>query len=247
MTGNRLTDSPGPHPGGVPRLPASRQLSWLITSVIVGWAVVYNAFRIAGRSPRGASVVSLLIGLGLGAIIFGAALLVWRRFGSAARYQPSHLNEIPPAVRLDGRQRAALGLLWPAVALLAVVALVVGVALGADWLTSTETRSATKAVIAGWDILVGAWLAFEATQIRSGHGDAVESIGTAAILTAVLGGVALSREMLVPGQIALIVLAGIAGCLSYRAGWRLLGSRGIPFAAGGALIVAAAAIAFPLL
>jgi len=42
------------------------------------------------------------------------------------------------------------------------------------------------------------------------------------------------------------VLSGVTGCLAYLAGWRLLGSRGIPFAAAGAVIVAAAAIALPL-
>ncbi len=246
MTGKRLTDSPGPHPGDAPGLPVSRQVSWLLTSIIVGWAIVYNVFRITGSSPRGAAVVSLLIGLGVGAVIFAVALLVWRRFGAGSRYQPSHLNEIPPASRLDGRQRSALRVLWPMVGLLALVALVVGVVLGIEWLTDTESRSATKAVIACWDLLVGAWLAFETTEIRSRHGDAVESIGTAAILTAVLGGVALSRDMFAPGQVVLIVLAGLAGCLAYLAGWRLLGSRGVPFAAAGAILVAAAAVALPL-
>jgi len=221
-------------------------VSWLLTSIIVGWALVYNVFRIGGRSPRGAAVISLLIGLGVGAIIFGIALLVWRRFGSGSRYQPSHLNEIPPPSRLDARQRGALGLLWPAVGLLAVAALVVGAVLGADWLTTPESRSATKVVIASWNLLVGAWLAYETTQIRTGHGDAVESIGTAAILTAVLAGVGLSREYFSIGEVVLIVLSGVTGCLAYLAGWRLLGSRGIPFAAAGAVIVAAAAIALPL-
>lgn len=245
MGSNRLTDT-GPPPSARPAsLPFSRQVSWLISSLIIGWLVVYNVYRFGGRSPQGAARISFVIGIGVGLAIFALALVVWRRFGTGARFQADHMNEIPPPARLDGRQRRSLDILWPAVGLLALGTLVIGTILAIDWFGADE-RSATVIVIAAWCILVGFWLAFETTEIRRGHGDAVESIGTASILTAVLSGVALSRDLVAWGQGALIVLAGITGFLAYVAGWRLLGSRGVPFAAVCSIVIAALAVIIPV-
>ncbi len=244
MGSNRLTDTGPPPSAQRASLPFSRQVSWLVSSLIVGWLIVYNVYRFGGRSPRGAATISLVIGIGVGLVIFAAALVIWRRFGTGARFQADHMNEIPPPARLDGRQRWSLDILWPAVGLLALGTLVMGTILAIDWLGGDE-GSATVIVIAVWYLLVGLWLAFETTEIRRGHGDAVESIGTASILTAVLGGVALSRDLVAWGQGALIVLAGITGFLAYLAGWRLLGSRGVPFAAVGSVVIAALAVIIP--
>lgn len=245
MGSNRLTDTGPPPSAQRASLPFSRQVSWLVSSLIVGWLIVYNIYRFGGRSPKGSATVSLIIGIVVGIAIFGLAVLVWRRFGTGARFRADHMNEIPPASRLDGRQRRSLDVLWPAVGLLSLTALVVGVVLAIDWFGTEVDRPATLIVIAAWNILVGIWLAFETTEIRRGHGEAVESIGTASILTAVLGGVALSRNMFEWGQGTLIVLAGITGLLAYVAGWRLLGSRGVPFSAVGSVIIAALAIIIP--
>ncbi len=243
---SKLTDTTPPPSARPASLPFSRQVSWLISSLIVGWLIVYNIFRFGGRSPRGAAGISTPIGIAVGIAIFALVLLVWRRFGTGARFQADHMNEIPPPTRLDGRQHRALDRLWPAVALLSVAALIMGILMAVDWLGTDVDRSATVIVIAVWDILVGVWLAFEATEIRRGHGDAVESIGTASILTAVLSGVALSRGHIEWGQGTVIVLAGITGYLAYVSGWRLLGSRGIPFSAVGSVIIAGLAIVIPV-
>ncbi len=246
MGSNRLTDTVPPPSARHASLPMSRRVSWLVSSLIVGWLIVYNVLRFGGRSPSEAAGISVPIGVGVGLAIWGVALLVWRRFGTGARFQADHMNEIPPASRLDGRQRGALEFLWPAVGLLSLASLVVGVVMAIDWFGTDVNASATVIVIAAWNILVGLWLAFETTEIRRGHGEAVESIGTASILTAVLSGVALSRNVFEWGQGTLIVLAGITGFLAYSAGWRLLGSRGIPFSAVGSVIVAGLAIAIPV-
>lgn len=241
-----------PLPGGMPPTttpatspPASRMVSWFVSSVLVGWVIAYNALRIGGRSPRGAALTSLLIGIGIGLVIFGAVVLVWRHYVAAGRFRPHHLEEIPPPDRQDSRQRSALEVLWPAVGVLAVAALIVGVILAGSWLQTDGQRSFTRVVLAAWDLLVGAWLVMEAVELRRGHGEAVESIGLAAMLTAVLAGVALSRGMFEPSQVGLIVLAGIGGALAHFAGWRLLGSRGVPFGILVTLITAALSIVLP--
>ena len=242
-----------PLPGGIPPAtqvsatpPAARLASWFLTSVIVGWVIAYNVLRIGGRSPRGAAWTSLLIGIGIGIGIFAVVVLVWRHYVASGRFRPHHLEEIPPPDRLDSRQRSALEVLWPAVAILAVVALIVGAVLAASWLQTDGERSFTRIVLAAWDLLVGAWLVMETVELRRGRGEAVESIALAAMLTAVLAGVAFSREMFDPWQVALIVLAGLGGALAHFAGWRLLGSRGVPLGIMVAPVVAALSIVLPI-
>src|SRR5262249_60933227 len=63
--------------------PASGYLSWLITSVLAGWFVVYNIMRIRGDSPRGAALVSLAIGAAAGVVVFAIGLGGRRRLGAA--------------------------------------------------------------------------------------------------------------------------------------------------------------------
>ncbi len=241
-----------PLPGGgspsgpPPTSPAgSRMISWLVTSVLVGWLIAYNIFRIGGRSPRGAAWPSLLVGIGIGAVIFGVTVLIWRHYVASGRIRPHGLEEIPPPERLDQRQRGALEALCPAVAALAVVALAVGTILALDWLQTDGSRSLTKIVLAAWNLLVGIWLLLEAVELRRLHGDAVESIALAAPLTAVLGGVALSQDMFGPAQVVLIVVAGVVGVTAYFAGWRLLGSRGVPVGAAFEVGVCALALILP--
>jgi hypothetical protein len=65
------------------------------------------------------------------------------------------------------------------------------------------------------------------------------------MLTAVLGGVALSQNMFEPAQVVLIVVAGVVGVAAHFAGWRLLGSRGAPLGSVLAAVVAALAIILP--
>lgn len=226
--------------------PASRLFSWFVSSVIVGWVIAYNVLRIAGRSPRGAAWTSLVIGVGIGLVIFGIVVLIWRRWVASGRLRPHHLEEIPPPERLDARQRSALDLLWPAVAALSLVAVVVGIVMAIDWWGTDGERSVTKIILAAWNVLVGAWLALESAELKRFHGEAVESIALAAMLTSVLAGVALSQNMFEPAQIGLIVVAGVVGAVSHFAGWRILGSRGLPWGVAAAIVVATLAIVLPV-
>jgi hypothetical protein len=78
------------------------------------------------------------------------------------------------------------------------------------------------------------------------HGEAVESIALAAMLTAVLAGVAFSQGMFDAAQIALIVVSGMVAAIAHFAGWRLLGSRGVPLGVASALVVATLSIVLPI-
>ncbi len=227
--------------------PGSRTLSWLIGSVAVGWLIVYNAMRLAGSNPADAAWPSLGIGAVVGLAAFGAGLLYVRRRAAAGRPLRGGLIEIPSPSELDEGQRRMVGLAWPALAILAAAALVMGVYLGADWLgTDPDDRATTTIILAAWNVLVGLWLGDEVMRMRRGEADGVESIVLGCALTAVLAGVGLSRELAEAGQVVLIVLAGVAGTLCGLAAWRLQGGRGVPVAAIGAAVVAALSVILPI-
>jgi hypothetical protein len=50
-----------------------------------------------------------------------------------------------------------------------------------------------------------------------------------------------------PAQVGLIIVAGVTGALAHFAGWRLLGSRGIPVGIVATLIVASLSILLPII
>jgi hypothetical protein len=144
-------------------------------------------------------------------------------------------------------QRDALALAWPALAALAGAALVMGAYLGLDWLGDEPGgRATTTLILAAWNLLVGLWLGDEALRLRRGEAEGIESLVLGCTLTAVLAGVGLSRSLASPGQIVLIGLAGLAGCLVSIAVWRLRGARGLPVGAAGILLVAALSLILPL-
>lgn len=226
--------------------PLSRLLSWLVGCVLAGWLVVYNAMRVTGSNPSDAALPSLLIGAVAGGAVFGLGLLLIRRLAAAGRVVSPGAVDIPAPAQMQQAQRDALGLAWPALAALAAVALLVGVLLGADWYSEDAgSRPTTTLILAAWNVLVGLWLGDEALRLRRLDPDGIESIVLGCGLTAVLAGVGLSRDLLPPGQVVLIVLAGIAGCLVGLAVWRLRGARGLPVGVIGVVMVAALSLILP--
>lgn len=223
--------------------PASRLLSWLATSVFVGWLLSYNAFRIGGESPRGAILISLAPGLVLGFLFLGATVLVWRR------HVERHGGEIviPQPEALDQPSRDALRLAGIAIGVLAAVSIVVGIALVIDWNdTPAAQRSLAKVMVGGWDVLSGLWIASEVSRTYRGNADGLDSVALGGVLTAVLGGVALSRGWIETGQVVVIVVAGLAASACQLALWRATGARGFPAAVGVTAAIAALALILPL-
>lgn len=229
------------------QIPPSRRLSWLVGCVAIAWLVVYNAMRIAGSTPADAVWVSLGIGVVVGLAVFAAGLLVVRRLAAAGRVVQRGPIELPSASQMEPAQRGALAIAWPALAVVAVAALAMGVILAADWLgTDADDRATTTIILAAWDVLAGIWLGDEALRLRRGEADGIESAVLGCALTAVLAGVGVSRDLVEIGQVVLIVLAGLAGALASLAIWRLQGSRGVPLGAGVVVVVAALSVILPL-
>jgi len=227
--------------------PASRVLSWLVACVLIGWLVVYNLLRIGGDSPEQAAMPSLGIGALLGLAVFGVGLLVLRRLHRSGRRLRVPPSEIPAPTAMDQAQRDAVHLAWPPLAALAVAAIAMGVWIGADWLsTDRADRGYGTALLAAWNLLVGLWMGDEAIRLRRGEAEGIESIVLGCSLTAVLAGVGISRDLAVPGQVGLIILAGIAGAVVGLAVWRFHGARGLPGSSIGVLVVAVLSLALPL-
>jgi hypothetical protein len=221
-------------------------LSWVVTAIVVGWLVVYNALRIAGDSPRRAAVIAIAPGVALGIVLFGLGLLARRAMMRRGRLPMRRTEPIGPGV-LEAGRRAGLRPAAPFLALGAAASVGVGVLLGADWIQlAAADRSSTKLALALWNIVVGIWLAAELGHLLQGHGDGLDSVALGAVLTAVLGGVALSRSMFPPAQVILIIVLGATAAACQVVLWRITGSR--LAAAGAALcgLVAALALVIPL-
>jgi hypothetical protein len=228
--------------------PAPRRwLSRLVGAVLIGWLVVYNVMRLAGSSPADAAWPSLAIGAAAALVLVGLGTLAMGLPGISRLADPRGTAEIPaPGGRTDG-QRRAISLAWPALGTLAVIAIVVGAWLLIDALGSGDGRpAATVLILTAWNVLAGLWLGDEAIRSRRGEVDGLDSAVLGCLLTAVLAAVGLSRELVEPGQVVLIVAAGVAGALTSFAVWRLRGSAGAPVGAGLVAIVAGLCIALPL-
>jgi hypothetical protein len=233
--------------GHAPGPPASRVLSWLVACVLIGWLVVYNLMRIGGDSPEQAAMPSLGIGAVCGLVVFGLGMLALRRIHASGRRLRVPPSEIPAPSAMDQAQRDAVNLAWAPLAVLAVAAIAMGLWIGIDWLQADPgSRGYGTALLAAWNLLVGLWMGDEAIRLRRGEAEGIESIVLGCSLTAVLAGVGISRELAVPGQVALIILAGIAGALVGLAVWRFHGARGLPGGSIGVVVVAVLSLVLPL-
>jgi hypothetical protein len=221
----------------------SRVLWWFAACVAGGWLVVYNVLRLGGDAPNAAALPALVVGGSAGIVIFALGLAAVRRLTASGRVILRPAVSVPDADALDQPQRAALRMAAPLLAVAAAVSLVVGLLAGAHWL---DARSASTALLALWFLAFGVWVADEAWRVWRGLPDGLESVVFGCLLTCVLGGVAISRDLVRPGQIVLIVVSGAAAAALAGALWRLTGSRGIPVGIGVAVAVATASLAIPL-
>lgn len=229
------------------RLPFGRLASWLITSVVLGWLVVYNVLRFGGADPGRSAGRAFLIGAAVGLVVFGLAVFVRGRLASAGRIRPRAPLAIPESDRLADDQRSAMRAATPFLALLASVGVGMGVFLAARWLLeSPEERSGTVLLLAAWNLLVGGWLSDEYVRLRRLEAEGLDAVGLGAVVTAVLASVGLARDIAPAGQIGVIILAGVTAVLVYVAVWRLSRRGGVLVSAVAAALVAVAALAIPL-
>jgi hypothetical protein len=210
---------------------------------LFGLAVlVRRAMLRSGRLPaRGNAALNRTMGF----FFFGIGYFVWRAFRRGG--EPPGRTTDPIGPQELAARKAALRVAAAFLALAAAVAIVVGIVLGVDWfrLPGSE-RSTTKVALAIWDIVAGVWFAAEVGQLLNGHEDGLDSVALGAVLTAVLGGVALSRSMFPPVQVVLIVVLGTAAVVSASTLWRIKQSGGTAAAAVAAAAVSALALIIPL-
>ena len=232
----RTAPERGPHP-----------VSWFVGCVLVGWVVVYNIMRLSGSAPSGAAWISLVVGGFAGAAVFAAGLLGVRHLNRSGRVVRHGAADIPSPAEMTDPQRTLLGRTWPALAALAAVALVMGIALVAEWFGNEPgDRPTTLLVLAAWNILATLWVGDEAMRLRRFEADGTESVALGGALTAVLAGVGLARGYIEPGQVVLIVVGGVAGAAAAFAVWRIRGGRRFPVGAAVVAVVAALSLILPL-
>lgn len=226
----------GPHP-----------VSWLIGCVLVGWVIAYNIMRLAGSTPAAAAWASLAIGGVLGLAVFAGGVVTLRRLAASGRVVRQGAADIPAPAEMDEGQRRLARAVAPALGAFAALALVMGVALGVDWLGADPgDRATTLIILAAWNLLVAVWVGDEAIRAFRSEVEGLEAVALGAALTAVLAGVGISREYMAGGQVALIVVAGIAGAAAATVVWRLRGGTHVPVAAPAVVIVAALSIILPI-
>ncbi|HMM49953.1 MAG TPA: hypothetical protein PKE32_10135 [Miltoncostaeaceae bacterium] len=220
--------------------------TWLVGAVLIGWIVIYNLLRIAGRSPDQAAWLSLAIGGGLGAALYLGGVWGLRRLAASGRVVRQTPREITADLALDATERAGARVVAGALAAVAAVALLTGVALGTQWLTATaDQRAVTLLVLTGWNLLAAYWFADEAVRVAREQLEGVESLALGAALTAVLAAVAIGRDYFPALQVLLIVLAGIAGAAVGLLTWRLHAVRTPPIAGPLVVVVAVLALVLP--
>jgi hypothetical protein len=227
--------------------PVSRIISWLLTALVLGWLIVYNVLRFAGGAPSEVASQSFLVGIVVGLVGFGAALMAHRQLARSGRLNARGPVLVPEPDQLSDDQRGALKLAGPFVAILAAAGVGMGVFLGAQWLQdSPDERATTMLILALWNLLIGAWLSDEYVHMRRLEGEGLDAVGLGALITAVLASVGLARDMAALGQVALIVIAASAAVLVYFAVWRLTRRGAAPWMAVISVIIGIAAIALPL-
>ncbi|MEQ8835026.1 MAG: hypothetical protein RIB67_11375 [Miltoncostaeaceae bacterium] len=214
-------------------------VSVVLGCAVVGWALVYNLMRLTGSTPAQAGWVSLAAGAGLGVAVYLGSVLLTRRLAAAGRVVRQKPAELPSADRLTDEQRTLVAISWPALLVLAGLALAMGAVLGLDWYGSDPAdRATTLLVLSGWNLLVALWVGDEALRLRRGEAEGIESVALGAALTAILAAIGATRDYLPAGQVALIVVAGLAGAVAAAMVWRLRATRTPPVAAPAVLVTA---------
>ena len=226
-------------------IPLTRALSWFVAALAVGWLIVYNALRLTGGAPAEVALPSAVVGGAIGVVGFAALIFLVRRHLAHGGLLDQGPPSIPPAAQIPPRTRELMSATAWVLAALAALAIGMGVFLAASWYQEAD-RSQTTLILAVWNLLIGVWLADEYVQLRRFEGgDGLDSVALGCVVTAVLAGVGLSRDLAVAGQIGLIVLGGLGAVLCHLVLWRF-SQKLIPWSALTAAAIAVLALVLPL-
>lgn len=229
---------------------ASRIAWWAVGCVAVGWLVVYNVLRLRGDYPSEAAAPAL-IGAAAGAVVFASGFVAARRMRASGRVLWGTSDDAArPAEGAYAEWRAAAVVLLVA----ADASLVVGALLARDYAALSAPRPRANLLLIAWDLVFALWAGEEAVRVLRSDPDlrgidasGFDAVWFACLLTAVLAGVAFSRDLLPALHVVLVALSGLAGAAVALALWRHRGASGVPWAVAWAVLVAAASIAAPVL
>lgn len=229
-------------------LAPGRLISWSLSAILIGWVVIYNAMRVAGGTPAGVALTSFIIGAIAGLVVLGIGIWVRGRLIASGRIHPVDPEaEIPGPASMSPAQASLLGITWIAVAAAAAVQVVEAVLLFMDWRgTPADTRATAELIMAVWFIFAGAWMGWEANNLRDLDAGGLDSVALGALLSAVLAGVAVSRDFTVAISFVTIVVAGVAAVLAYYGVHRLTRDRGTPWMAITAGVIVLASLIIPI-
>lgn len=234
-------------------MPASRIAGWFVGCVAVGWLIAYNILRLGGDNPSDAALPALAVGGVAGLVVFAVGALAVHRLHAAGRviwHAPAAPEET--SAQTAGLLRVCGGALVAAAAASVVVALVLGV----DWLGIDGARPKATVLIVIWNLVVALWITEEGVNLLRSLGaegsrevdvSGLDSVWFALLLTAVLAGVAYSRDLFPTLQVAYVAVVGIAAMVTGLALWRLRGGRGAPVAAVVGAAVAILSVLLPAL
>jgi hypothetical protein len=231
------------------RLAPGRLFSWVLSAILIGWVVVYNAMRVAGGTPAGVALTSFIIGAVVGLVVLFAGIWIRNRLIDGGRIRPVDPEmEIPGPADMSPPQRSFIGIVWPVTAVAAGVQMVEAVTLFLDWRGTPEfTRATAELIMAVWFIFAGIWMAWEANNLRDFDAGGLDSIALGALLSTVIAGVGVSREFSTTISIITVLVAGVLAVLAYWGVHRLTRDRGVPWMAITAGVIALASLLIPLL
>jgi hypothetical protein len=237
MTGSSITPARGL---------AAHLISWIVIGAVVGWFVAYEILRFGGDSPNEAALPALWTGGVIGALVGAAFVVLARRAEASGRAIGFRRMRKADITRMTATDREIVRWVWPilfgAAGIIALVAIVIGI----HWLTLHGARPKSSILMVVWDLVVAAWIFDEGRRLRDYVFEGIDALLFGCLLTMVLASIGISRNVIVAGQVVIIVAAAVAAATIGIVGWRVAGGRYVPVATILAVAVAGLCLIAPL-
>lgn len=224
----------------------SHLIAWGIVGAIVGWFVAYEVLRFAGDSPHDAALPAVWTGAILGILVAIGAVVFARWAEAHGRTMGFRRMRRADITRLTPTDREIVRWVWPILLGAAAVIAVIAVILGIHWVTIHGARPKSTLLMVIWDLVIAAWIFDEGRRVKDYVFEGIDAVQFGLILTMVLASIGISRNVIVGGQVIVIMAAAVAGATLGIVSWRVSGGRYVPVATSVAVIAAVLCLAAPL-
>lgn len=224
----------------------SHLIAWGVVGAIVGWFVAYEILRFWGQSPHDSALPAVWTGALLGVLVAIGAVFFARwaeAHGRAIGFRRMRRADI---TRMTPTDREIVRWVWPILLGVAGVIAVIAVILAIHWLTIHGARPKSTLLMIIWDLVIAAWIFDEGRRVQDYVFEGIDALQFGLILTMILASIGISRDVIVWGQVIVIVAAAVAGATLGIVSWRVSGGRYVPIATSIAVIIAAICLAAPL-